>query len=264
MKFIRMGAFLFVVLILASCGSNGSGSDDPVDVDKPTVTITKPAEGDALGYGQSLLVSGTFADDMALKEVTFNLSGTAKDAWAPADVTIKITSGKTFSLTDKDIFEEVIPEGKMGDYILTTTVKDASDKVVTSTVNFTIVPVEVAAPEMTITKPAANAQITRGGELFLSGTFTDDKALAKIVATLAPPSDVSGGVNLKGLKVLPEPWKPAAFEVELSGMSQELTDKQLFDTVIPADCKTGKYILTLTLHDASGKMTVKSIAIEFM
>jgi len=263
-KFLGMSAFLLSLVVLASCGSDDDGPSEPEDSKNPTVTITKPSGSAVLEYGQKLLVSGSFADDIALKEVTFSLSSAATDAWAPEDITIAITTGKTFTLTDEDIYGVVIPDGKMGNYTLKTTVKDGKDKVATSSVDFTIEPVEAVAPTMTITKPIDNAQISRGAELLLSGTFVDDKALAKVVATLAAPVEPAGGASLKGLNVIPDPWAPAAFEVALSGMSQELTDQQLFGEIIPTTCKTGKYTLTLTLHDASGKTTEKTIVVEIM
>jgi len=261
---LATGAFLLSVLVFVSC----SKSDDAGDQDKPSISVTKPAKDAVLKYGDKLLFSANIADDVKLKQVAFSLSSTAADAWAPAEE-VRTVSDKAYTFTDEDIFGEVIPNKGAGTYTLTITVTDASGKTNIDKKDFTIEAVDLAAPSMTITKPAedGSSAVAVTSALLLSGTFKDDMELSKVVATLSKVPTQAGGTSLKGLKVITTPWAPAPFEIALDGAEQTLTDAQLFadDKAyggnIPNDCEKGVYNLTLTLHDAAGKTLEKTIAV---
>lgn len=111
-------------------------------------------------------------------------------------------------------------------------------------------------PEMTISKPAEGATVTRGSDLQLSAVFTDDMALESVTVTLT----FNGTKSAMGIN---DPWEPSGSPetIALSGTEDELINHNLFGEKIEADCKVGNYLLKLDLKDKSGKTATKEINI---
>ncbi|MBR8536168.1 DUF4625 domain-containing protein [Carboxylicivirga sediminis] len=117
-------------------------------------------------------------------------------------------------------------------------------------------PKDVMNPEMTITKPVEGATVIKGNSLDLSGTFTDDIELEGLIITLSfNQTKSSNGIT--------DPWEPINNPelIALTGKEDEVTNHQLFEEYIPADCKGGQYLLTLELKDKAGKSISKQINI---
>lgn len=254
-RLLGLSAFALSLIVMTSCG----GSDDK-DTTDPTVTITKPASGDEIAIGDEIMFSGVFADNKKLASVTYSLDGTT-GTWTPTDVA-EALEGKEVTKTDKALFGTV-PATASGTYSLTATVTDAAGNMSSKSVNISLV--DEDAPEMTITAPTANQAFTSGNYIKLTGTFTDNVELDKVVASLQMMPAASP-TSLKGAKIIPEEWAPADFEISLSGTSDSV-DENLFTTdddggMIPTDAMAGEYKLTLTLYDAAGTTATEEIMIS--
>ena len=116
-------------------------------------------------------------------------------------------------------------------------------------------PEDLEKPQMEIITPIQNASYSRGDELLLSGVFTDDLALKALEVTLIPPATTK---SLKGLDI---PWDPGSESISLSGTSQKLNAKLLFNESIPFNSQLGGYVLNFKLIDDDGKQTMNTITI---
>ncbi len=120
----------------------------------------------------------------------------------------------------------------------------------------TLEPEDTKNPEMIISKPGEGANVMLGNDLLLSGTFSDDMELESLVVSLSFN-------ETKAEKGIEDPWEPGNNPeiIVLTGVEDELINHKLFAEKIPIDCKSGIYILTLSLKDKSGKSTSKQINI---
>ncbi|MCW3785213.1 DUF4625 domain-containing protein [Plebeiibacterium sediminum] len=139
--FPKMISFLFVgMVILSSCGGDKK-DDPPVDTTSPTIQTTVPAANQSYSLGGSFHYTGTFTDDIELKQVTFSVSKISAPAvtgiddplWSPEVVTFPLTG--TSEQIDEAIY--TIPAGvNDGVYQLTIVCTDASDN--SATENITV------------------------------------------------------------------------------------------------------------------------------
>jgi len=260
-KLLGMSVFLLSLFVLASCGSD---DPEPSDETKPVINVTAPAANAEFTVGTDIMLSGTFTDDKELKGVTFTLASTETGAWTPAAHQVALT-GVTETLTDEVLFVTIPVDAVTGDYTLTVTLTDAAGNTANKNIAIEIEEVPDAADPTfgSDIKPVDNDPFPYAANVVLSGTFTDDKALSKVVATLTPPAAPAGGsATLKGIKIVYTPWTPDAFEIPLEGMSHTLPDTPLFGEAVPVNSTLGNYTLTLTLHDVSGKTSTKEVIIE--
>jgi len=142
--FPKMISFLFGgALLLSSCGGSDKKDESPEDLTAPTISTEVPTANQAFSLGGSLHYTGTFTDDLELKEVVFSVkkttaivtAGLNDPNWAPSDVTVSLT-GKEDAVND-NILE--IPSGvNDGVYQLTIVCSDASGKETTENIVFNL------------------------------------------------------------------------------------------------------------------------------
>ena len=132
-----MISFLFVGMVLfSSCGGGDKKDDPPVDTTAPIIQTTVPETNQSYALGGSFHYSGTFTDDIELKQVTFSVTkisapvvaGIDDPVWNPLDVTITLSG--TSDSVDEAIY--TIPSGvNDGVYQLTINCSDTSNNVET-------------------------------------------------------------------------------------------------------------------------------------
>ncbi len=139
---------LFMLMMLTyGCGSSGGDTPAPEDSEDPKISVSKPAEGATVMRGNDLLLTGTFTDDMELKDLTVTLSHTdtkvatgIKDPWEPAaNPEVIALTGKDAELINHKLFGEKIPvDCKVGNYRLTLKLTDKAGKSVNKQINIVI------------------------------------------------------------------------------------------------------------------------------
>ncbi|MGQ1784831.1 DUF4625 domain-containing protein [Saccharicrinis sp. GN24d3] len=142
-------------LMLSACGGDGGGDEpepEPTDSANPVITVTTPtATGQTYPLGGTFQFTGTFTDDLDLKEVEFILednkppsaaslkaaTGVEDEPWEPEAETVAL-SGKTGEV-NKGLFGG-IPASDIwtGSYTLTITCTDAVGKTATKTIDVTL------------------------------------------------------------------------------------------------------------------------------
>ncbi len=139
-----MVSILFVgTLMLSSCGGSGDKDDTPDDSAAPTISTSVPTANQSFSLGGSFQYTGTFTDDVELKNVTFSIEkidapstlGIDDPSWAPDDVTITLSG--TTETVDAAIFD--IPSGvNDGVYQLTILCSDAVSKTATEEITINL------------------------------------------------------------------------------------------------------------------------------
>ena len=109
------GLAAILTFALWSCGGGSDGPETPEDKEKPQMTISSPANNATITKGDYLKLTGTFTDDVALKELFVSIAAvTTKsatgidDPWEPSSQTIAM-EGTEMDLVAKKLFDEIIP-----------------------------------------------------------------------------------------------------------------------------------------------------------
>jgi len=140
----------------------------PPDVTPPQVQILSPANGATL-TSASVTVSGTASDDTALASVTVN------------GVAATLGSG-TFSANVALV---------AGTNTLTAIAADASGNTASTSIQVTYTPPDITPPQVQILSPANGASLN-GTPVTVSGTASDDTALASVTVNGVPATLGSG------------------------------------------------------------------------
>lgn len=129
----------------------------------PTVSITSPAAGNVLSG--SVAFSADAGDDLLVTKVSFYINNTilAEDTTAPYSVDLNTTGFSNGSYTLKAI----VSDGSLS----------AEQSIV---VNFENSVVDLTAPTVSFTKPSENPYNWSSGDLNISVSADDDKAVAKV------------------------------------------------------------------------------------
>lgn len=243
------------------------------DSEAPVISITKPTANIVYEWGDNIQVSGTYADDVALKSVVYKVTPSGSStpaAWFPTK-TVQL-SGKLVSLSNEGLLPISIPNtAPVGSYTLTITLTDGVGKTDIKTIGFKVEEADLSAPAMIITSPTNGVYINSHFMLKLSGKFTDDKELDRVECVLTPPTMVkqtgmdtdidNPDIELPQIMI---PWRPAKSTFSLTGKSDAITNSVIFNTAMPNVNERfgGMYILTITVYDKAGKSRYQSFNID--
>jgi len=110
---------VFLIPLIAACEK-----EEVKDLVPPEANVSLPTNNTTYYRGNTLMFTGSFTDDVALKECTFYLSPGLKatrgwdDPWQPNAQTFPL-SGKSDELIEQHLFELTIPNDIMsGNYVL--------------------------------------------------------------------------------------------------------------------------------------------------
>ena len=128
MKFLK---YAFIVLFSVSVMSCGSSGGDDVDTVSPGITITAPTVNDEFSGGETVTVTFTATDNVALESYVASVEITKVASVASVKITPDVfTFNKTANLsgTSKEVsFGMTLPDNpEKGEYTITITVTDAS------------------------------------------------------------------------------------------------------------------------------------------
>lgn len=119
MKNTYLIVFILLLPLLLACEK-----DENDDTTPPVASVSLPTANTMYYRGNTLMFTGSFSDDTALKECTFYLSQPLKatrgwdEPWQPDAQTFPL-SGKEDSLIEQHLFGLTIPiDIQSGDYIL--------------------------------------------------------------------------------------------------------------------------------------------------
>jgi hypothetical protein len=109
---------------------------------------------------------------------------------------------------------------------------------------------DTTPPEAVVSLPTDNTIYIRGNTLMFTGEFTDDVELKECTFYLSQ--------GLKASRGWDDPWEPSPQTFPLSGKEDTLVEQYLFELAIPADIKSGDYILSiLTVDKALNYSTIE-------
>ncbi len=120
---------------MISCAKSDE-KNTPGDQENPQMSISAPIEKTVIYKGEEILLTGTFTDDVDLKELVITLisPSTAKSTfgienpWEPESEIIEL-SGMKQDINAKVLFDETVPvDCTSGAYIVSILLKDASGK----------------------------------------------------------------------------------------------------------------------------------------
>lgn len=124
---------------------------------------------------------------------------------------------------------------------------------------------DTTKPQVTVSEPTEGQQYNEGSILELTATFSDNRALKECVAKLVRTGDAPSNVQLKSATGIDDPWEPLNDTIPLSGTSDDVSNRALFEPSIPAS-KPGIYKLTLEVRDnaETPNVTIQEINIELI
>lgn len=165
--YVPLGASTLTIGATAVDHAGNTGTAAPVVLhvspDKaPTISITNPTEGTQLVGGQAVEITAAAADDTQIAQVVFNVN----------DQTLLPTSSDPYSLS------YIVPNG-IDSLSVDATVTDNLNKSATATRTLTVVP-DTVAPSITLTNPAAGAEVFEGQYLFISADAADNARVASV------------------------------------------------------------------------------------
>jgi hypothetical protein len=117
---------------------------------------------------------------------------------------------------------------------------------------------DTTKPGFSITKPVNGDVFSRGDEILLSGTLTDDSELKKLTISVAYNTPVAYNME-KGVSIVEPEWEPANSEITVNGTTKDFIDHSVF--AIPMDILSGSYTITVIVEDVAGNKFTQSIDI---
>lgn len=263
--------FLYFLLITAlstftfiACG--GDDDDDPIDdLEKPSITISSPEEGDKYKNdgNENISIAVKLEDNIQLDTcyISVYYSGGSNEEGA-----LNFEKGYKLSGTSYDIAEEVeINSGvKVGTYTLSITVEDEAGNKETKTIGFSIlVGEDTEKPTISLTTPQEDKEYENNGTdaatIYLNGTLEDNVALDSCHVSVA----YSGAESASSLKGTDDPTpfdKEKGYSLEGAGTSYTFEDEDPFGSIVNAT--PGEYTFTIEVFDTAGNKAEDSFTIN--
>ena len=123
---------------------------------------------------------------------------------------------------------------------------------------------DTQGPSVQITTPNTTDTYTRGNNLPLEATFTDNRGLDNCEITIDYIGATPGAVELKGIGT---PWTPAETDkvhtIKFNDVTtKDVDEEQLFEMPIEAACLGGVYRLTFVISDNAPEPNVTTETID--
>jgi hypothetical protein len=141
--------YLLIIAVVFSFFSCGGSSDEeevqPMDTEKPIISIAKPLNNETVVRGLDLILDAQLTDNADLKELEVSISMPVtkvatgiEEPWQPLPEKINL-SGKVVNVNDHQLFGEVIPaDCLIGEYTLTFLLTDKADNQAKQVINVNI------------------------------------------------------------------------------------------------------------------------------